>query len=276
MNKQLDIYVFGGFEVQIEGKPLSGFRSRKVSALLANLAAHPRPQPRETLAEILWEERTQTQSLSNLRVVLSDLKKILGDYLDIQRDRVGLKWNENVWTDIGELNACLDGRQLEKAIEIYRGDFLQNYFVPDARKFDEWAAVEREKYKQKIVAALQRVITIYCQYGVHTAALVYARRLVELDRLNEIGHLEQIRHLALTGQRCEAMARYTAYRKMLQEELGVEPLQEIEDLYLQIRAGKLDAATDAFNASPTEWLWGGGSGSIKRTGHPPFSITVQP
>ena len=46
--------------------------ARRVSLFLAS---QPRPHPREVLADLLWDERAQSQALANLRVALSSLRR---------------------------------------------------------------------------------------------------------------------------------------------------------------------------------------------------------
>jgi len=250
MQSKLAIFTFGGFEAWLDGQTVTGFRSRKAIALLAYLAAHLQPQPRESIAELFWEERPQSQSLSNLRVVLSNLRKILGDFLDIRRDKIGLRRNDNLWIDIAALETCLDRQQPEAGMEIYRGDFLQGFYVPDARKFDAWLVIEREKYQQKIVSALQGLVVANRRLGDYPAAISFARRLIELDHLNEAGHLELLHLLTLTGQRTEAMARFGAYRTLLKEELGLEPSRELAALADQLQSGQVVSLPALEDAAP--------------------------
>ena len=72
----LEIISFGRLVIRLGGKTTSGFHSRKAEALLIYLAANPTPQSRMKLAEMLWEGRAQNQALSNLRVVISNLRKL--------------------------------------------------------------------------------------------------------------------------------------------------------------------------------------------------------
>ena len=90
MSDILEISTLDGLSIHRDGKPLTDFASRKVEALLVYLACTGRPRPREVLAEMLWKERSQSQALANLRVVLSSLRKHLGLYVTITRDTAAL------------------------------------------------------------------------------------------------------------------------------------------------------------------------------------------
>jgi DNA-binding SARP family transcriptional activator len=46
--------------------PVRGFQSRKALALLGYLAAQPSPIPREHLADLFWENKSESQGRANL------------------------------------------------------------------------------------------------------------------------------------------------------------------------------------------------------------------
>ena len=71
----------------------------------------------------------------------------------------------------------------------------------------------------------------------------HAWRQVELDPWREEAHLQVMRLLALDGQRGASLAQYEACRRLLRDELGVEPSAETTELYEAIRKGELVART---------------------------------
>src|SRR5687768_9925368 len=83
LNNQLDIYTLGNLRIEINGKAVSGFISRKVKALAVYLALEPREHPREVLAELLWPDQPPSRSLSNLRSALFNLQHTLGECIQI-------------------------------------------------------------------------------------------------------------------------------------------------------------------------------------------------
>ncbi|MBN1810661.1 MAG: hypothetical protein JXA14_02375, partial [Anaerolineae bacterium] len=61
----------GTVQMERDGEPLRGFRSRKALALLGYLAVQDGPVPRERLADLFWEDKTESQGRSNLSWVLN-------------------------------------------------------------------------------------------------------------------------------------------------------------------------------------------------------------
>src|SRR3990170_6708866 len=109
----LEVHTFGGLRLRLGGETIGGFASRKVEALVVYLAMNRRPQPREALADLLWDNRSQAQALSNLRTVLASLGKRLNPLLNITRYEVALHSQAPIWLDAAEFETRLAvlGRQ---------------------------------------------------------------------------------------------------------------------------------------------------------------------
>ncbi len=66
-------------------------------------------------------------------------------------------------------------------------------------------------------------------------AIDYTRRQLELEAWDEAVHRRLMRLLALTDQRSQALLQYEVCRRVLHDELDVEPSHRTKELYLQIR-----------------------------------------
>jgi DNA-binding SARP family transcriptional activator len=129
MSEKLQITTFGGLLIQRDGQLVSGFASRKVEALLVYLAYTRRAHPREVLAEMLWEERSKNRSLGNLRVALASLRKELGEYVVISRDTIAINPDTDIYLDASELEEALAAGQIEEAVALYQGSFLEGFYL---------------------------------------------------------------------------------------------------------------------------------------------------
>jgi predicted ATPase/DNA-binding SARP family transcriptional activator len=242
---------------------VTGLASRKAAALLIYLACNPGSHPRETLATLLWDDRTSQQALANLSVLLSSLRKQVGDYLAITPQTIGMAPEREFWLDAAEFaaraamipagNAPLTrttAAQLTQAVELYRGDFLAGFYLRDASGFEEWALLERERLQLLAQDALQRLAAFHAARGHYAAGIPYVLQLTRLDPLREAGQRQLMRLLALDGQRNAALAQYATCMQALEEELGVDPDPETTQLYEQIRAGALEVKPVQTAAAP--------------------------
>jgi DNA-binding SARP family transcriptional activator len=98
----------------------------------------------------------------------------------------------------------------------------------------------RERLQRQALTTLHRLAGYYEQRGEYERACEVAWRQVELEPWEEEAHRQLIRLLALSGQRSAALAQYETCRRLLDEELSIEPTEETTKLYQQIRDGELN------------------------------------
>jgi WD40 repeat protein/DNA-binding SARP family transcriptional activator len=263
----LQIFTFGGLRVLRGETPVAGLDTRKTEALLVYLACNPRRHPREVLADLFWDERSQSQAMANLRVALASLRKQLKPYLAITRESVALNPDAPVWSDVIEFEARLNGerrsgqafletnvRKVDQAVELYQGEFLEGFYLRESQRFESWQVQEREHLHRLAVGALHDLVSYDTQTGAYPAGLVHAERLLTLDPYDERATQQMMVLLARSGRRGEALAQYETCRRLLWEELGVQPDAETEVLYEQIRSGGLKLPSDQETLKATESL----------------------
>ena len=107
----------------------------KLLGLLAFLAANtPRGfQRRDTLLGLFWGEVDQERARRALRQSLYHLRQAMGDDVIVGRgdDEVGLA-PDLFWSDAAAFDAAIDCGEREEALDLYKGEFLQGFFVSDA------------------------------------------------------------------------------------------------------------------------------------------------
>ena len=236
----LEIRLFGGLQIRLDGAPVSGFISAKAPALLAYLACEQRPCLRDELAALLWGELPEADAKNNLRQVLSNLRKRLGAHLRITRVDAALDTAVPCFLDTAEFEQCVpdcaDLAQLETAVALYRGDFMAGVVLRDAPRFEEWLLARRARYRETALYAWHRLTEQYLRRRAYGRAIDGAARLLELAPWREEAHRQLMRALFYSGQRAAALTCYESCRRVLAEELGVSPSGETVLLYERIRA----------------------------------------
>jgi DNA-binding SARP family transcriptional activator len=111
--------------------------TRTTEALLLYLACRGRAVSRDDLAELLWPERTQAQARANLRLALHRLRRQIDPFLLVTRQIVGLNPSAAIHVDVADFERHLAHRQLEAAIALYRGDFLDGFYLDDSPAFEQ-------------------------------------------------------------------------------------------------------------------------------------------
>ncbi|MEW5956556.1 MAG: tetratricopeptide repeat protein [Chloroflexota bacterium] len=261
---ELAIHLLGPFQVTIDSQPITGFAYDKVRALLAYLAVEAdHCHRRETLATLFWPDHSPKLARQNLRQALATLRRAINDqnlatpFLLIDGDAVRFNhFSDDTWLDVAAFRAHLkaDGhvhpgsdietcqrciQQLEKAVALYRGEFLADLLLGDSLEFETWVVTYREQLHLQALTALCHLTRHYLRQGEYGLAQTYALRQLALAPYREEAHRQLMRILARTGQRSTALAQYETCRRILTEEFGVEPLPQTQALYKRIRsAGK--------------------------------------
>jgi adenylate cyclase len=253
---ELTIRLLGPFRVTIEDAPITDFETEKSQALLAYLAVEAgRPHRRARLAEMLWPDRPEGAARANLRHALASLRRAIGDpqaappFLLATRQTIQFNDASDAWVDTEAFLKSLEGktphtpppvRQLEDAVGLYRGGFLEDISIADSAAFHEWVLLKREQFRRQASNALCGLAKCYEIWGMFERALEHAWRQVELEPWDEQAHRQVMRLLAFSGQRGTALAQYEACCRLLAEELGVEPEMETTELFERIRDEELE------------------------------------
>jgi predicted ATPase/DNA-binding SARP family transcriptional activator/Tfp pilus assembly protein PilF len=226
--------------------------TRKAIALLAYVAVTHQHHSRDALAVLLWPEYDHVRAYANLRRTIWALNKALaGDYLNIDRDTIGLNPHADLWIDVDHFiallascrshghpetevcPACLEA--LAEAAEIYRADFLHGFTLNDSPGFDDWQFFQAESLERSFAQALERLVEGYSAQGEFATAIVYARRWLALDALHEPAHRALMQLYAWSGQRSAALRQYRECARVLHESLGAMPQPTTIELYEAIK-----------------------------------------
>jgi DNA-binding SARP family transcriptional activator len=245
------VALLGPPAVSRDGVPVS-FDTRKAIALLAFLAVTGREHSRDQLAGLLWPDVDPVRAHNSLRRTLSVTAAELRGGLAITRSTVGLAGGivTSDFAEFEELSRNADAASLERAVWLYRADFLAGFTLRDCAEFEEWQTAEAERLRQLLARVLQRLVSACVEAGALDSALEHARRWLALDRLHEPAHQALIRLLGWTGQRSAALGQYRTLVRVLDHELAVRPLPATTQLYEAIRRDQLEPPPPPITTPP--------------------------
>ncbi len=229
----LSFQLLGAVALFKDGQPLNQFRSQKEAALLIYLAQTGQSHQRDFIADLLWEDRTTEQVLSNLRTVLARLRKQVGDALLVSRKTLALAPASQQQVDavvllqslanVGPIDTPAKADALQTALDAYQGDFLADFHLPDAPQFEHWVTVTREQIRRQVIAAYAKLGQYLLATGAVDDGIALAQRWLAVDRLDEAAHTLLIRLLLEAGQRDAAVAHYAYCAELLRKELDIAP-----------------------------------------------------
>ncbi|MCU0523058.1 MAG: hypothetical protein MUF84_20520, partial [Anaerolineae bacterium] len=258
------LHLLGPPRLEIDGVPVRVSR-RKVMALLSYLAATGRAHSRDALAALLWPEWEASAARADLRRDLSVANQLLGGAgIEGDRETVQLNPDLGLWLDViafrAQLASCAGHGHpvtevcpdcvslLEGAVALYTDPFMAGFTLEDSAAFDEWQFFEAEALKDAVAGALVRLATYTTSQGDFDRAIGHARRWLAVDPLHEPAHRHLMVLYAKSNQRAAALRQYETCRRVLREELGVEPSTRTVQAYQQILKGEALLAPTAVEA----------------------------
>ena len=255
----LRLAVLGSPEVVHDGRRLT-FSLRKAQALLLYLAVEGGMHLRSKLAALLWPNSEPHDARNALRNALALLRRLLADaspaghsHLLIEGELLGLNRQAPVELDLqvvqraykeAQRYATLPAEpqrsalltQVQHALTLVRGSFLDGFVLGEDAPFDEWLAQQQQQWQVRLLLLFDRLSAWQEVAGEAEQARATLMRWLGLDPLSEEASRRLMRvHLAL-GDASAAWQVYTTCRARLAEELGVKPSAETVALAEHIRA----------------------------------------
>jgi DNA-binding SARP family transcriptional activator len=196
-------------------------------ALLALIASAPGGAiTRDRLLGLLWPDRDERTARHLLADSLYVLRRTLGDAAIVATaDSVRLS-PDLVWTDVAEFRRALDEERWSDAVALYRGDFLDGFYVRNAVDFDQWAMSERARLNAFATRAASAQVSALESSGRVAEAVVAAERALELAPYDEAIFRDLIRLLILSDNRTRAEAAARGFIERLALDLGASPSAE--------------------------------------------------
>ena len=280
---ELRIALLGPPRVERDEAPIE-VDTRKAIALLAYLAVAPERHGRDAVAGLLWPDYDTEHARGALRRTLSTLNKAVGPgWLAADRTTVGFA-RTSFFLDVdrfGELLAgCRDHghppegacaacvEPLTEAARLHRGDFLAGFGLRDSTSFDDWQYFQAERLRRELAGALERLAQALIGQRRWDDAVDAARRWLALDPLHEPAHRQLMRIYAWSGRRGAALRQFQACQRVLEEELGVEPLEETAAVHQAIQANRLPPPPPSAPAATAATPAAGSPGAPEP--HPPL------
>src|SRR3989442_317220 len=213
-------------------------RSRRLALLAYLAAATPRGlHRRDTLLALFWPELDQEHARAALRQALHVVRSALGADVVVTRgdEEIGLNV-DHLWCDVVAFDEAIAIQQFSEALELYRGETLDGFFISGAAEFERWLERERARLREAASRAA-RALVEQCEVADDLpAAAEWARRAVWLAPHKEDALRRLVTLLDRLGDRAGAVAAYEEFTKRLAADLETEPAAETKALLAAVRA----------------------------------------
>ena len=198
--------------------------------LMALLALRDQGLLRGRVAATLWMDKTEQRASANLRSALWRLRRP-GLEL-VESNGAHLKLASSIAVDLWEVRGQArrlledDDDRCESTdlnIAPLCADLLPDWY-------DEWVLLERERFRQLRLHALEALCRRFTRAGRFAAAIEAGLAAVAGEPLRESAHRVLIETYLEEGNATEAIRQYRSYRSLLNQALGLEPSPRMKAL----------------------------------------------
>lgn len=190
---------------------------------------------RDRLLGLLWPETDERAA----RHLLADSVYVLRGALGAQAivcSGDGLRLSpEHVSVDVAEFRQALAAERWTDALPLYRGDFLDGFFVRNASEFERWASSQRARLRSDAIRAALSHTQALEHEGRWREAIAAAERALELASCDEAVFRRLFTLLIATDNRARAEALSRGFVERLAIELGMKPSAQTMELMKQAR-----------------------------------------
>jgi TolB-like protein/DNA-binding SARP family transcriptional activator len=212
-----------------------GHHRRRLALLAVLAAAGERGRSRDQLLALFWPEVTQDKARHSLDQLLYALRSTIGEAMFVTRDPVRLD-PAVLASDVEAFNRALELNDLEAAVELHRGPFLDGFHLGDGLEFERWLDTERARLERRYETALERLAQRAESAGDPAAAVEWWRRLAEADPLSGKHAARLIRALHRSGDYASALRYAERYESTVSKELGSSVGPDVASAVAELRA----------------------------------------
>jgi DNA-binding SARP family transcriptional activator len=230
-SSRISLSLIRDFELRHDGELIE--LPPNAQRLVCFLAFQDRPVRRSYVSGTLWFNSDEYRASASLRSALWRLPSLGGiDLVGSSHTHVWL--GPSVSIDIREV--------MQRGMEVLSGPHSGPELIDVARElvsfgddvlvgwYDDWVIMERERFRQIRLHALDRIGDRLVEQGRFYDALQVALAAVRAEPLRESAHRVLIRVHLREGNVAEAIRQYRSYAELLRRELNATPSPVIQRL----------------------------------------------
>jgi predicted ATPase/DNA-binding SARP family transcriptional activator len=229
--------LLGGPSLCDNGSTLTGpATQRHRLALLALLAgSRSRLQSRDKLVAWLWPERDVEHARNLLNQSVHALRRAIGEagIISVQ-DELRLD-PAALACDVAAFEDAIAAGELERALGLYTGPFLDGFHLPGASDFEHWADGERDRLRRSYARSLNSLAEAAEERGEWSRAVERWRDLASEEPYNARVTLRLMRALDNVGDRAGALQQARLHTLQLQQEFEAGPDPDVVALADRLR-----------------------------------------
>jgi DNA-binding SARP family transcriptional activator len=235
---QLEFRVLGPLEVRRDGAPVALPRPKQRALLAALLLNAGQVVSTDRLIEAVWGREPPRTALPALQGLVADLRKALGEetiatrppgyQLELGSGRLDLHRFERLVEDGARARTAGNPERgaalLREALDLWRGQPLADF------SYDDFAQPAIARLEEVRLAAIEERVEADLELGRHAELAGELETLLAEHPLRERLRGQLMVALYRSGRQADALDAYQEARRVLVEELGIDPSPQLQRL----------------------------------------------
>lgn len=222
----INFKLFGNPTITENGKEIY-LPPGKVSALLYYILLK-KVVSRDEAAAIFWGRSNENRAKVSLRNAIYKIKRAFGEDIIETPNKTILSIND-------KLDIFVDAEEFEKDpinnLNLYYGDFFGSFYIKDCPEFEYWISEQKNYYRDIYIKTIKYKIEHDFKNKNFGDLENNIRNLISIENFDEFGYLYLFKIYKSKGRCDKIINEYYNLRNTLQEELGIDPSDEIQEIY---------------------------------------------
>ncbi|MDO4666730.1 MAG: AAA family ATPase [Streptococcus sp.] len=208
------------------------FSFSKINALIYYLLINGTVS-REEIAGILWENKNNQIAKKNLRNTVYQANKMLGGDYIISPNRAVLSLNPELKI---ESDVAIFSENPIGELSLYKGDFLQGFYLKDSESFELWMTKKRQQFEQIYIKACYQKVEQQINEADFEETEKNLRKLIDIDEFEEKNYQLLMKMYQENSRPSKVIETYYKLANILDKELGISPNKDIQQIYHEVVA----------------------------------------
>ncbi|MBA2795316.1 BTAD domain-containing putative transcriptional regulator [Streptococcus porcinus] len=229
--KTLRFTLLGNPSIHLDNQEIF-FAFAKINALLYYLVINETAN-RDEIAGILWEDKDNRTAKKNLRNSIYQVNKILGDNYIISPNRTLLMFNPDLQV-VSDVHYFL--KKPLNNLGLYKGQFLQNFYLKGNETFDLWLTKMRAHLEQIYIKSCYQQIDILMTQNRIEEIEERLQGLIAIDEFEEKNYQLLMKVYQKHHRYGKVIETYYKLANLLDVELGITPNDATQAIYEEVIA----------------------------------------
>jgi serine/threonine-protein kinase len=214
---QIQLQTLPRFRILADGDELEDLLRQPVRSALLLCLAVERELTRDSAMALLWPERDSAHGRHALSQTIYELRREIGAR-SIRSSGNRLRVAEWVSADALDFEAAVRQESWGRALDLYRGPFLDGWHLVASSGFEAWVDLKRARFANLFREACRRYAAQCRARGDCRAALATVRSWIDVDPSDPDARLLLVQLLTEAGDLSGALAECSVYERWLKSE----------------------------------------------------------